>query len=185
MGGRIAIFGGSFNPVHSGHVRVAENAIDRLKLDKIIVVPAACNPFKTGGERFLSPSDRLELVHLAFGGNPKVVIDDRELEKGGVSFAIDTVREIAAEESPEKLYFLVGEDSVPGLPRWKDYGELVKLCEFASFPRTVESSTEIRNLARSGGDFARFMPEKAAKRLKEMDFSQKKGTGNGKEGNST
>ncbi len=172
MGGRIAIFGGSFNPVHSGHVRVAESAIARLGLDKIIVVPAFCSPFKTGGKAFLASSDRLELVHLVFDGNPKVVVDDRELKKGGISFAIDTVREIAAEESPEKLFFLVGEDSVPGLPRWKDYGELVKLCEFVSFPRTEESSTEIRRLARLGGDFSRFMPENAAERLKEMDFAR-------------
>jgi ferredoxin-thioredoxin reductase catalytic subunit len=93
----------------------------------------------------------MEGVRNAFASMERVVVDDRELRRGGVSYAIDTVREIAAENPGAKLYFIVGEDSVEGLPQWKDYEELVRLVEFRSFPRTKESSTEIRRLFAEGG----------------------------------
>lgn len=169
MGGRIAIFGGSFNPVHSGHVRVVENAIRELELDKVIVIPAFCSPFKTGGEAFLAPADRLELVRLAFAGIGKAEIDTRELEAGGISYAIDTVRAVAEEEHPDKLFFLIGQDSVAGLGRWKDAEKLMQLCEFVPFPRTAESSTEIRRRVRAGEKADMLMPPQVAAKLKTME----------------
>jgi len=148
----IGIYGGSFNPVHFGHVGVARRAVEALALDRLLVVPANLSPFKAEGAadspRF--PWDRLEMVRNAFSAMDKVVVDEREIARGGVSYAIDTVREVAAENPGAKLYFIVGEDSVEGLPRWKDYGELAKLAEFRSFPRTRESSTEIRRLFAEG-----------------------------------
>ena len=147
---RIAIFGGSFNPVHAGHVGLVKAAFARLDPDLVIVVPAFVSPFKTAsGERdFFPPAERLRLVEEAFKDFPKVQVDARELQKGSVSYAIDTVREIAAEHPGAKLYFLVGEDSVPGLEKWKDIARLKTLCEFVSFPRTPESSTAIRERLR-------------------------------------
>ena len=149
----IGIYGGSFNPVHFGHVNVARQAIASLSLDRLVVVPANVSPFKAGGaaEAPAFPWDRREGVRNAFASMERVVVDDRELRRGGVSYAIDTVREIAAENPGAKLYFIVGEDSVEGLPQWKDYEELVRLVEFRSFPRTKESSTEIRRLFAEGG----------------------------------
>jgi nicotinate (nicotinamide) nucleotide adenylyltransferase len=148
----IGIYGGSFNPVHYGHVNVARQAIEQLALDRLLVVPANVSPFKVDGAadapRF--PWDRLEMVRNAFSSMDKVVVDERELKRGGVSYAIDTVREIAAENPGAKLYFIIGEDSVEGLPRWKDSEELAKLVEFRAFPRTKESSTEIRRLFEEG-----------------------------------
>lgn len=148
----IGIYGGSFNPVHYGHVNVARLAIEQLALDRLLVVPANVSPFKADGAadapRF--PWDRLEMVRNAFSSMEKVVVDERELRRGGVSYAIDTVREIAAENPGAKLYFIIGEDSVEGLPRWKDSEELAKLVEFRAFPRTKESSTEIRRLFEEG-----------------------------------
>lgn len=142
---KIGVFGGSFNPVHFGHVGIARHAVEALQLDRLIVVPAATSPFKT--ERPIPEFfSRLEMVKAAFAEVPKAEVDLREIERGGVSYAIDTVREIAAENPGAKLYFIIGEDSVEGLPRWKDIDQLRQMCEFVSYPRTKESSTEIRDL---------------------------------------
>ena len=149
---KIGIYGGSFNPVHFGHVNVARQAIEALSLDRLMIIPASVSPFKTDGaaDAPVFPWDRMEVVRNAFSAMDKVVVDERELRRGGVSYTIDTVREIAAENPGAKLYFIIGEDSLEGLPHWKDYDELAKLAEFKSFPRTKESSTEIRRLFAEG-----------------------------------
>ena len=140
---RIGLYGGSFNPVHLGHVGIARRAIADLALDKLIVIPANVSPFKTEQPM---PWERVELVQAAFRDLEKTVVDLREIERGGTSYAIDTVRQMAAENPGAELYFIIGEDSVAGLPRWKDIEELKKLCTFKSYPRTPESSTAIRKL---------------------------------------
>ena len=148
---RIGIYGGSFNPVHFGHVNVARKAIVELGLDKLLVVPANVSPFKTDNKPVPLPWDRLELVKAAFAGVEKAEVDEREIVRGGVSYAIDTVREIAAENPEAELVFVIGEDSVEGLERWKDTDELRRLVSFKSYPRTPESSTEIRTLFEENG----------------------------------
>lgn len=140
---RIGLYGGSFNPVHLGHVGIAQRAIVDLALDRLIVIPANVSPFKTEQPMIW---ERIELVKAAFRDLEKTVVDLREVERGGVSYAIDTVRQIAAENPGAELFFVIGEDSVEGLPRWKDSDELKKLCTFKSYPRTPESSTAIRKL---------------------------------------
>lgn len=144
---KIGIYGGSFNPVHYGHVNVASSAIAELALDRLIVVPANVSPFKT---EIPTVFDRVEMLRDAFSGMDRVEIDCREIDRGGVSYTIDTVREIAAENPGAELFFIIGEDSVEGLPRWKDYAELEKLVTFKAFARTKESSTEIRRLFEAG-----------------------------------
>ena len=145
---RVGLYGGSFNPVHLGHVGIARRAIADLALDKLIVVPANVSPFKTEQPM---PWERVELVKAAFRDLEKAVVDLREIDRGGTSYAIDTVRQIAAENPGAELYFVIGEDSVEGLPRWKDIEELKKLCTFKSYPRTPESSTAIRKLFEDAG----------------------------------
>ena len=140
---KIGIYGGSFNPVHLGHVGIARRAIDDLGLDRLIVVPAHVSPFKTEQPM---PWDRAELVQAAFRDVAKAEVDLREMAKGGVSYSIDTVRAIAAENPGAELVFVVGEDSVPDLPKWRSYEELQALCTFKAYPRTPESSTAIRRL---------------------------------------
>ena len=169
---RIGLYGGSFNPVHLGHVGIAKRAIADLGLDKLIVIPANVSPFKTTGtdaSRFWT-WDRVEMVKAAFRDVEKTTVDLREIERGGVSYAIDTVREIHAElsaasnsnsnsasnsnsdsNSSLQLFFIIGEDSVEGLPRWKDIEELKKLVTFKAYPRTPESSTAIRELFENAG----------------------------------
>ena len=162
---KIGIYGGSFNPVHYGHVNLAKNAVAELSLDRLVVVPANVSPFKTESAKDAKPLpwDRLEMVRNAFAEIPEAVVDDREIRRGGVSYAIDTVREIASENPGAELVFLVGEDSVEGLPRWKDYEELKKLCRFESFPRTAESSTEVRRRVAAGEPIDDLVPWTVAK----------------------
>ena len=151
---RIGLYGGSFNPVHLGHVGIAKRAIADLALDRLIVIPAAVSPFKTVTDedvRRFWTWDRVEMVKAAFRDVEKTVVDLREVERGGVSYAIDTVRQIAAENPGAELFFVIGEDSVDGLPQWKDIDELKKLVTFKSYSRTPESSTAIRKLFEDAG----------------------------------
>ena len=160
---RIGLFGGSFNPVHCGHVGIARRALEDLSLDRLIVIPAFVSPFKTDGVGLeIPPAVRLELVRAAFSGVEKTVVDDRELRRGGVSYAIDTVREISRENPGAELFFITGEDALAGLPRWKDSAELQRLCSFRAYPRTVESSTEIRRRMAAGESIANLVPDAVA-----------------------
>jgi len=166
---RLGLFGGSFNPVHSGHVGIAEKAIAELRLDRLLVIPAAVSPFKAGRRRVLTfePEFRFALVRAAFAGMDKVCVDDRELRRGGVSFAIDTVREVFSENPGAEIFFLLGEDSVEGLPYWKDYDELQRLCTFKSFPRTRESSTAVRRRISAGKPIDDLVPDAVARMIAE------------------
>lgn len=159
---KIGIFGGSFDPVHCGHVAIAKRAIDELSLDRLVVVPAAASPFKAGGDARFDASTRLMLVRAAFNGIAKIVVDDGEIARGGVSFSIDTVRRVAEENKGAEIFFIIGEDSVEGLPRWKDYDTLKTLCTFKAYPRTRESSTEIRRRLAAGEDLGDLVPEAVA-----------------------
>lgn len=159
---RIAIFGGSFDPVHNGHVGIVKKALDELSPDRLFVVPAAVSPFKTSSSPKLGDDIRLECLKAAFGGADKVTVDDRELKKGGVSFAVDTVGEFASEYPGAEIFFIIGEDSVEGLPRWKDYDKLRKLCVFKAYPRTVESSTEVRRRLFSKNPIDDLVPDAVA-----------------------
>ena len=150
---RIGIYGGSFNPVHLGHVGIVRRAIADLSLERLFVVPANVSPFKTEGVAHPVDGlwDRLALVRAAFADVLGVTVDDREIRRGGVSYAIDTVRQLREETGADEVYFIIGEDSVAGLPRWKDYDELTRLCTFKAYPRTPESSTAIRELFAANG----------------------------------
>lgn len=142
----VGIYGGTFNPVHFGHLTAAKLAIEGLSLDKLYIIPANVSPFKVGKDEVNPLWDRLALVKATFAPLTQAVVDERELKRGGTSYAIDTVREIAAENPGSKLYFIIGDDMLEGLPRWKDYDQLKELVTFTAYKRTRESSTEIREL---------------------------------------
>ena len=147
---RIGIFGGSFNPMHAGHVGVALAAAREHALDKVLVVPAACSPFKTDASDMLPAALRWRLVKVACAGYPELSPCDVELRRGGVSYAIDTVREIAASHPGAEIFFIVGEDAYSTIHQWRDYEGLSRLAKFVCFPRTRESSTEIRSRLAAG-----------------------------------
>ena len=162
---RIGIFGGSFNPIHLGHMGVAEKAAAEYGLSKVLVVPAHVSPFKTMGPAPFDDELRWRLVQIACEGHPLLEPCDIELRRGGVSYTIDTVREVKARYPDAELFFIVGEDSVAGLPQWRNYAELTKLCRFVSFPRTWESSTEIRRRLEAGATMGGLVEPRVAAEL--------------------
>lgn len=134
---RIGLFGGSFDPVHTGHLLLAQAAIEELGLTRLFFILAAQSPFKTGNQ-FAPAAARMQLLRLALAGKTNCEVDDQEINRGGISFAIDTVRGYARRFPDAQLYYLIGADNVAGLPKWREAGELAKLAEFAVIPRPGE-----------------------------------------------
>lgn len=155
---RLGLFGGSFSPIHNGHLRIALKAAGDYGLERVFVIPAGVSPFKTAAPPW--PDDvRWRLVVELCRAHPMLVPCDWELESPNrPSYAIDTVRHFRAKYPEAELYYIVGEDSLAGLPRWRAYDELVREVKFVAYPRTFESSTEIRRRLAAGEDVARFFP---------------------------
>ncbi|MEO7299201.1 MAG: nicotinate-nucleotide adenylyltransferase [Verrucomicrobiota bacterium] len=139
---RIGLFGGSFDPVHLGHLLVAQAAQEELKLDRIFFVPAAQSPFKPETKP-TSAAERLKLLRLALAGNSRAEVDDQEIKRGGISYTIDTVRDYARRFPQVKLFYLIGADNVALLPKWREGNELATLAEFLIIPRPGEPQVQI------------------------------------------
>lgn len=131
---RIGLFGGSFDPIHTGHLLLAQAAIEELGLARLSFILAAQSPFKTG-QNFAPAEMRLQLLRLALAGKTNCEVDEQEISRGGVSFAIDTVRDYARRFPQAELFYLIGADHVANLPKWRDATELAKLAEFVVIPR--------------------------------------------------
>ncbi len=116
--GRIGLFGGTFDPVHVGHLAVAEAARDRLGLERIVFLPAGAPPHKPAGAR-ASSADRLAMLRLATSDNARFVVDPRELQRDGPSFTVETLSEFAREHPDAELLWLMGSDSLVELHTWR------------------------------------------------------------------
>jgi nicotinate-nucleotide adenylyltransferase len=130
----LALFGGSFDPVHLGHLLVAQAAREELALDQLIFIPAAQSPFKPERQP-TSAAGRLCLLRLATAGKPWCRIDEQEIQRGGISYTIDTVRDYARRLPGAQLSYLIGADHVPQLPKWRAAEELARLVRFVVIPR--------------------------------------------------
>lgn len=131
---RIGLYGGSFDPIHTGHVLVGQAALEELQLDRLIFIPAARSPFKP--EQQPAPDElRLAMVRLALASRAYCEVDDIEMQRGGTSFTVDTVRYCLQRFSGAKLFYLIGADNVPGLPKWREAEALAGLVEFVVIPR--------------------------------------------------
>jgi nicotinate-nucleotide adenylyltransferase len=167
---KLGLFGGSFDPVHIGHLLVAQAACEELGLGRMFFIPAAQSPFKPG-QQPTPGAMRLRLLRLALAGKAGYEVDSQELERGGVSYTIDTVRDYGRRFAGAELFYLIGADHVAKLPQWREAAELARLVEFAVIPRPGEaavafpapfrgrrlagfplgvSSSEIRSRARGG-----------------------------------
>ncbi|MBE7501280.1 MAG: nicotinate (nicotinamide) nucleotide adenylyltransferase [Verrucomicrobiales bacterium] len=131
---RIGLFGGSFDPVHTGHLLVARTALEGLALDRLFFLPAAQSPFKPG-QSLTSGALRARLLRLALAGWTQCEVDTGELERGGVSYTIDTVRAFTRRFPGAALFWLIGGDHLPLLPQWREAHALAELVEFAVVPR--------------------------------------------------
>ncbi|HZR15781.1 MAG TPA: nicotinate (nicotinamide) nucleotide adenylyltransferase [Verrucomicrobiae bacterium] len=139
---RIGLFGGSFDPVHTGHLLVAQAAREELRLNRLYFVPAAQSPFKP--EREPTPAkERLRLLRLALAGWDWCEIDEQEIRRGGVSYTIDTVRDYVGRLSGAELFYLIGADQVSQLIKWRAAEELARLAEFVVIPRPGQNSAMV------------------------------------------
>ena len=124
---KYGIFGGSFNPIHYGHLMICEYIKEEMGLDKVIFIPTGNPPHKDLG---VSAEDRYEMVRLAISPNPDFEISDIETTRVNLSYTVDTIRELKKIYKEEKLYFLIGLDSLFQLKTWKKIGDLSQEIEF-------------------------------------------------------
>ena len=132
---KIGLLGGTFDPVHIGHLLMARTAMEVMELDKVIFIPSCVPPHKKVPTLFTS-NDRLNMVRLAIKGNSQFEVSDFEIKKGGRSYSVDTVRHFyRIFAAPQRLYFIVGGDAIKELDHWKDVEEIKKMCSFVSVNR--------------------------------------------------
>jgi nicotinate-nucleotide adenylyltransferase len=187
---RIGILGGSFNPPHLGHLVMAQEALDQVGLDKVVLMPVAAPPHK---ELVDDPGreERFELCHLAVAKDDRFAVSRLELDRGGPSFTADTLREIHASSPGDELTFILGGDQAQGLPGWKDPGTILDLATLAvaeregirrrdiaervaelpgaerlvffDMPRIDVSSSQIRRRVREGRPIRYLVPDDVAR----------------------
>lgn len=125
---KIGIMGGSFDPIHMGHLMMSEYVRSELDLDEVLFVPTGNPPHKQIG--ILEAEKRLEMVKIAIADNPHFTVSDLEVQKKGISYSVDTVLELKALYPEDEFYFLIGSDLLPQLKSWKRFDELATEIEF-------------------------------------------------------
>ena len=190
---RIAIYGGSFNPMHIGHEKIVDYVLNNLNMDKIIIIPVAIPSHR---ENNLEQSDtRLKICKEIFKGNKKIEVSDIEIKSEGKSYTYDTLLKLMDLYGENNEFFeIIGEDSLKSLKTWKNYEELLKICKFIVFRRKDDkniqidkeflnnkniiileneyydiSSTEIRNMVKNNEDISAFVNKKV-KKLIEKEY---------------
>lgn len=176
---RIGVFGGSFDPIHIGHLIVADDAAAALALDRVLLIPTGAHPLKRSAVE--APADlRLEMVKAVAVDSDLFIADDRELRRAGPSYTVDTLRALDRENPGAELFLLVGTDILGELHRWHEAEELPRLARVTVMSRagvdekvrpTVDidyrsvevthvaiSSTEIRRRVREGRPFRYLVP---------------------------
>ena len=146
---RIGIYGGTFDPVHHGHLILARDAVESLGLTRLIFVPAAISPHKLDRQPAAPGPARLALLRAAIAGEPDFAVDACELTRAGPSYTIDTIESLLRKEPPgTELFYLIGADNVAALSTWHRLPELMKLVTFIVFARAAGP-----DVAASGTDF--------------------------------
>lgn len=179
---RIGLYGGSFDPVHRGHLLVAQAALEELALDRLLFIPAAQSPFKPG-QTPTPPALRLRWLRLALAGQTRFSVETLEVERGGVSYSIETVRALQSRFPEARLFWLIGADHVAKLPLWREAENLARSVEFVVIPRPGEapvtlpepyrlhqltgwplkvSASEIRERVRCGQTIRHLVPDAVA-----------------------
>jgi nicotinate-nucleotide adenylyltransferase len=131
---RIGVLGGTFNPIHLGHLLVAQDAMEQMGLDGVKFIPSATPPHKTP-EALASEHDRLQMIRLAIRWNARFEADDIELRRGGTSYTVDTLLELRRRDPRATFYFIIGADSLRELHLWREAQRVVRLCTFVTVPR--------------------------------------------------
>jgi nicotinate-nucleotide adenylyltransferase len=191
---KIAIFGGAFNPVHNEHINIVAAAKKYLGLDKVIIMPTAISPHKSG-RLSASGDDRLEMCRLAFNAMPYAEVSDYEIANGGVSYSYLTCKHFKSLYPKDEMYFLMGADMLKIFPQWKNPRDILSCVTIAACARETEddfekyksnvenlfgvktervpyvgdkvSSTRIRTLAALGEDISQYTPPQVCQYIKE------------------
>jgi len=180
----IGVFGGSFDPVHNAHVALARTALEQLRLDELRWLPVGQPWQKT--RQLASPADREAMVRLAIAGEPRFVLDRGELRRRGISYTLDTMRELRAAEPGQAWFLILGQDQYASLHTWRDWRDLLGLAtlaianrpgaapivsdQIAGFehhavvlPMMNVSSTEVRRRVAAGESIADLVPGPVAR----------------------
>ena len=194
---RLGIFGGTFNPIHLGHLIIAQESLFQFALDKIIFIPSANPPHKSG--QVIAPAlERLQMTKYAVAGNPQFVVSDLELKRNDKSYTIDTIKTLQKKYGAEtELNFIIGADALSEIFTWKNAEELIAVCGFIVAPRAefqlnnldrrirdivkiiaMEpvniSASDIRERIRTGQPIRYFLPGKVYKYLLDSSVYGKK-----------
>ena len=145
---RIGVFGGTFDPPHVGHLILAADAVDALRLDRLIFVPARTQPLKAQSPPVAGAGDRLEMLRIAVRSDPRYAVDDAEINRGGLSFTVETLEALARRYPGSELFLLLGEDAFSTFKKWKD-------------PERVRELATLAVMRRSGSKSARQSPKKS------------------------
>jgi nicotinate-nucleotide adenylyltransferase len=131
---KLGILGGTFDPVHIGHLILAESAREGLGLDKVLFVPAG-DPWRKASREVTPAKHRLRMVELAIAANEAFSVDAIEIERKGPSYTVETLQELRARFPEAEMYFLLGEDALADLPHWRDPAGIARLARIAVAPR--------------------------------------------------
>ena len=178
---RIGVFGGTFDPPHVGHLLIAADAREALRLDRLIFVPAAAQPLKVHRPAIASAQDRLEMVRLAVADDANYVVDEAEIDRKGLSYTVDTLEHLSKRYAGAEFFLVLGQDSLESFEKWKNPGRIRQLATLAVMRRAAAevtrgnaavegainvstrrvdvSSTEIRERLRAGKSIKGFVPE--------------------------
>ena len=137
----IALYGGSFDPVHEAHLEVARTALENCDLDAVIFIPAAQSPLKKGAT-LVEDADRVEMLRLATAEEPRFDVDTCEVERGGISYTVDTVKAFKASHEGSRLHWIIGADQYELLPQWRCIEEIATLITFIVLRRPGHSIVE-------------------------------------------
>lgn len=187
---KTGIFGGAFNPVHNGHIRLAEEAVRQLKLRRLLIIPTYVSPHKS--TELLPYEDRAEMCRRAFGHIPGAEVSDIEVRLGGTSYSINTIRALKELYPDENFFLLIGGDMLFSFDKWyryesilketkvcaaaRDSDSLVDMMEYANELGRIKvlptnavemSSTEVRERIAAGGDISGMVPQSVADYIRE------------------
>ena len=181
---KIGILGGTFDPIHNGHLILARDAVEQLALDSLIFIPAAISPHKLT-EQPAAPEARVEMLRAAIEGEPQFCLDAMELERPAPSYTVDTIEALKAREPDAEFVFLIGEDNVVQLPNWHRFADLSKMVQFAVLDRsglktqhpypTIRrhleiSASDIRNRVARGQSIRYLVPPAVEKIIRERQL---------------
>ncbi len=143
---RLGIFGGTFDPVHYGHLLLAESCREQCRLDEVFFLPTAEPPHKQE-KQTAPPANRVEMLELAIGGHPQFSVCLFETNRGGVNYTVDTLAHLQAEDPARELFFLMGADSLADLPTWREPGKICQLATLVIIARSGAPQPDLGVLA--------------------------------------